>query len=131
MRGRSAAAGLLLAAFIVAGCGSEDFPNEPRPPAPIELSAKVDNRKVTVDPDEIGAGLATFTISNQSRDDVQLAFEGPNGARTDQIPGDVRLGGQLAPGWGIHLVDMSIAQGNLISLVQDQWRAYYERHRGH
>jgi hypothetical protein len=86
MRGRSAAAGLLVAALLAAGCGSEDFPNEPRPPAPVELSAKVDDRKVTVVPDRIGAGLATFTISNQSRDDVELAFDGPNDARTDEIP---------------------------------------------
>lgn len=75
-----------MAALLAAGCGSEDFPNEPRPPAPVELSAKVDDRKVTVVPDEIGAGLATFTISNQSRDDVELAFDGPNGATTDEIP---------------------------------------------
>jgi hypothetical protein len=86
MRGRAAAAGLLVAAIVAAGCGSEDFPNDPRPPAPVELSAKVDNRKVTVVPDRIGAGLATFTISNQSRDAVELAFDGPNGARTDEIP---------------------------------------------
>ena len=39
------------------------------------------------------------------------------------------LGGQPAPGWGIHLVDVNIAQGNLISLVQDQARAYHEQHR--
>ena len=86
MRGRAAAAGLLVAAIVAAGCGSEDFPNDPRPPAPVELSAKVDNRKVTVVPDRIGAGLASFTISNQSEDAVQLTFDGPNSAATDEIP---------------------------------------------
>jgi Protein of unknown function (DUF3089) len=53
----------------------------------------------------------------------------PADARTDRIPGEVMLGGQPAPGWGIHLVDMSIAQGSLISLVQDQAMAYHEQHR--
>ena len=53
----------------------------------------------------------------------------PNDARTDQIPGDVRLGGQPAPGWGLHLVDVNIAQGDLIRVVQDQARAYQERRR--
>ncbi|MGE0180173.1 MAG: DUF3089 domain-containing protein [Sphingomonas sp.] len=48
----------------------------------------------------------------------------PADARTDRIPGDVMLGGQLAPGWGLHLADMNIAQGNLINLVQDQAQAY-------
>jgi hypothetical protein len=86
MRGRSAGAGLLAAALLAAGCGSEDFPNEPRPPVPVELSAKVDNRKVTVVPNEVGAGLATFTVANQSRDDVALALEGPGSIRVDEIP---------------------------------------------
>ncbi|GIK77091.1 MAG: hypothetical protein BroJett022_07810 [Actinomycetes bacterium] len=86
MRGRSAAAGLLAASVLAAGCGAEEFPNDPRPPAPVELSAKVDDRKVTVVPDEVGAGLATFTISNQSRDGVELAFDGPSDIRTDVIP---------------------------------------------
>jgi len=87
MRGRSAGAGLLaVAALLAAGCGAEEFPNEPRPPSPVQLSAKIDNRKVTVVPDRVGAGLATFTISNQSRDPVELAFDGPNSASTDEIP---------------------------------------------
>lgn len=86
MRGRSAAAGLLAASVLAAGCGAEEFPNDPRPPAPVELSAKVDDRKVTVVPDEVGAGLATFTISNQSDDAVTLAFDGPTDVGTDEIP---------------------------------------------
>jgi hypothetical protein len=85
MRGRSAAAVLVVAAVAAAGCGAEDFPNEPRPPAPIELSAKVDDRNVVVVPDDVGAGLATVTISNQSEGAVELSFDGPNTARTREI----------------------------------------------
>lgn len=53
---------------------------------PVELSAKVDNRKVVVVPDRVGAGLATVTISNQSADDVEVSLDGPNSASTDEIP---------------------------------------------
>jgi len=53
----------------------------------------------------------------------------PADARTDRIPGDVAFAGAVQPGWGIHLVDMNIAQGNLISLVQDQAMAWH-RQRG-
>jgi len=85
---------------LAIGCGAEDFPNEPRPPATVELSAKVDDRKVVVVPNEIGAGLATFTISNQSDDAVELDFDGPNRAQTDEIPaggvGQIQL--ELASG---------------------------------
>lgn len=85
MRGRCAAALLVAAAVAAAGCGAEEFPNEPRPPAPIEMSARVDNRSVVVVPDEVGAGRAIVTVSNQSDEDVQVSFEGPNPARTPEI----------------------------------------------
>jgi hypothetical protein len=41
-------------------------------------------------------------------------------ARTDRIPGDVYIAGKLNPGWGLHLVDMNVAQGDLIRLVEAQ-----------
>lgn len=73
---RSFLAGLVLLAAIggVAGCGAEDHPNDPRPPAAVELSGKIDDRRVVFAPSEVGAGLAQITISNQSSDDVGLEF---------------------------------------------------------
>jgi Protein of unknown function (DUF3089) len=44
----------------------------------------------------------------------------PKDARTDRIPGDVYIGGKLNPGWGLHLVDMNVGQGDLIGLVEAQ-----------
>ncbi|MDP9414771.1 MAG: hypothetical protein M3Q08_11960 [Pseudomonadota bacterium] len=44
----------------------------------------------------------------------------PADARTDQIPGDVTLGGRIAPGWGLHLADMNLAMGNLLALIEAQ-----------
>lgn len=90
MRGRSVAAavaGLAAGAVLVAGCGAEDFPNEPRPPAPVELSARINNGGVVVAPKEIGAGLATITISNQSPDSTSLVLEGPTDEASDEILG--------------------------------------------
>jgi hypothetical protein len=86
--------GLLAAAGIAllgaAGCGSDDFVNDPRPPAPVELTAKIDDRKVVVSPvkidgEPVGAGLATFTIANLSDDEVQLTFDGPSQSSTEPI----------------------------------------------
>ena len=81
---RSAVAGLAAGAVLVAGCGAEDFPNDPRPPAPVELSARIDDGGVVVAPSEIGAGLATITISNQAGDDVALNFERPRRRPRDE-----------------------------------------------
>lgn len=44
----------------------------------------------------------------------------PADARTDRIPGDVIIGGQVVPGWGLHLADMNLAMGDLIALVEAQ-----------
>ncbi|HET9640456.1 MAG TPA: DUF3089 domain-containing protein [Allosphingosinicella sp.] len=44
----------------------------------------------------------------------------PNDARTDRIPGDVYAAGRLNPGWGLHVADMNLAQGDLIRLVEAQ-----------
>ena len=44
----------------------------------------------------------------------------PADARTDRIPGDVTIAGAVQPGWGLHLADMGLAQGDLIALVEAQ-----------
>ena len=60
----------------LAACGSKDFPNDPRPPAPIEVTAKVDAKRVTVSPNRFGAGLVTFTIANLSNSPVRFTING-------------------------------------------------------
>ena len=78
-RGPVLASVAALAAGAIAGCGSDDHPNEPRPPAPIEVTAKVDDEKVDVQPSKFGAGIVVMTISNQSGDPVAIGVEGPTG----------------------------------------------------
>jgi hypothetical protein len=83
-------AGLAVLGLAAAGCGSEDHPNEPRPPKPIEITARVDDEVVDVSPAEFGAGLAVFTISNQSDEAVALTLDGPVAATSQPIePGSV------------------------------------------
>lgn len=54
----------------------------------------------------------------------------PADARTDRIPGDVFFMGSILPGWGMHLADVNLTQGNLIRLVEAQRDAYASAHRG-
>lgn len=51
----------------------------------------------------------------------------PADVRTDEIPGDVAIGGRIMPGWGLHLADVSLAQGDLIALVEAQAAAFAKR----
>ena len=79
-----------LATGVIAGCGAEDHANDPRPPSPVEVTAKVDDENVDVSPNEFGAGLVVMTISNQSEDPVQLGVEGPTAGEAGSIePGSV------------------------------------------
>jgi hypothetical protein len=41
----------------------------------------------------------------------------PKDQRTDRIGGEVGIAGLFIPGWGMHLADMSLVQGDLIRLV--------------
>ncbi|HZG07410.1 MAG TPA: DUF3089 domain-containing protein [Allosphingosinicella sp.] len=53
----------------------------------------------------------------------------PSDARTDRIPGDVVVAGRFQPGWGLHVADMNLAQGDLIALVEAQAQALRKRRR--
>jgi len=43
----------------------------------------------------------------------------PKDKRTDRIGGEVGVAGMFIPGWGMHLADMPLVQGDLIRLVGD------------
>ncbi|MDX1393345.1 MAG: DUF3089 domain-containing protein [Gemmatimonadota bacterium] len=43
--------------------------------------------------------------------------------RTDDIGGDVMLGGSASRAWGLHLIDVSVAMGDLVGLVRSQGEA--------
>jgi hypothetical protein len=66
-----------VAALTAAGCGEEDFENEPRPPVPMELTGVIQEDKVTVSPSKnIGAGPFVITISNQTDSKHTITLEG-------------------------------------------------------
>ncbi|MGH6615780.1 DUF3089 domain-containing protein [Sphingomonas sp.] len=49
----------------------------------------------------------------------------PKDPRTDTIVGDVVVGGQLLKDWGLHLIDMPVEMGDLVTLADRQaaeWR---------
>jgi hypothetical protein len=79
------AAGVTALLAIIPGCGSEDFANDPRPPVPAEITARIDAKSVQVSPDKIGGGLATFTVANLSRSPEQFQITGPTEGTTAEI----------------------------------------------
>jgi hypothetical protein len=47
----------------------------------------------------------------------------PSGRRTGEIVGDITANSQVLADWGLHLVDMNLAMGNLVDLVGRQAKA--------
>lgn len=72
-----ACAGLVaIAAALLAGCGEEDFENEPRAPVRVNLTGVIQEDEVTVSPSKIGAGPVEITIANQTDSERTITLEG-------------------------------------------------------
>ena len=73
----------IAALSAAAGCGDEDFANNPRPPVPVGLTGVIQDDKVTVSPAKVGAGQVTITISNQTPGPKSITLEG--GGTTETV----------------------------------------------
>ena len=74
--------GIAAALVSLAGCGGgDDYANEPRPPAPINVTAAITDSRVSVSPQRFGAGPIVLVISNQSSSAQEVTFE------TDELGG--------------------------------------------
>jgi hypothetical protein len=51
----------------------------------------------------------------------------PRDPRTDDIVGDVVSDGKVQPDWGLHVIDMYLAMGNLVDIVEQQAKTYLAR----
>ncbi len=78
-------AAAVVTGLILAGCGRNDFKNDPRPPIPAEVSVKIAKDGVGVSPREFGAGLVNFTIANLTTEPGTLAIQGPVDASSEEI----------------------------------------------
>ena len=85
-RGPFVAAVVVAAALIAAGCGRDDFKNDPRPPIPDEVSVKIATSGVAMSPKEFGSGLVNFTIANLTTKPGTLAIHGPVDAESNELP---------------------------------------------
>jgi len=68
-------------AVLAAGCGEDDFENNPRPAVADELTAVIQDDKVTVSPDgrgrrKVEAGPILITVSNQADEPHTVILEG-------------------------------------------------------
>jgi len=74
-------------------------------------------------------GLLTAECkSNEYATYLEVTVHGdPLDPRVDEIVGDLSIGAQPATDWGLHLIDVNLAMGNLVKLVGTQAAAYLAR----
>ena len=71
---------LTVMTVAVVGCGGgTQFANNPRPPAPVNLSVYVNDARVSVSPNAVGAGQIIFIVTNQASKTESLSIH-PSGS---------------------------------------------------
>jgi hypothetical protein len=69
--------------------------------------------------------LTARCLSNEKGSYLEITVHGnPADARADDIPGDVMAAGKPNPSWGLHLIDVHEAMGDLVAIVGRQAKAY-------
>lgn len=74
--------------------------------------------------------LSAVCVSNEHGSYLALRVHGdPADPRTDEIAGDVVVNGQVQANWGLHLIDVQAAMGNLVDIVGQHAKAYQEKQK--
>ncbi len=69
--------------------------------------------------------LTAECVSNEKGSYLAITVHGdPSDPRTDDITGDVVANGIVLADWGLHLIDVNLAIGNLVDIVGQQSKAY-------
>ena len=82
--GRLATATAVLFATVLAACGDDggDYANKPRPATPINVTAAISDKKISVSPKEFGAGPVVIIVSNQTGAEQKVTLQ------TEELGGD-------------------------------------------
>jgi hypothetical protein len=71
----------IAAAVVLAGCGdTADSRTDPRPPAPIVLTASISDQRVSVSPRSFGAGPISLIVTNQTKTAQRVTLESVDAA---------------------------------------------------
>ncbi len=74
--------------------------------------------------------LTAECVANEKTSYLAVTVRGnPADPRADDIAGDVVVNGQAQANWGLHLIDVNLAMGNLVDIVGQQAKAYLARQK--
>jgi len=88
-----------------------------------ENAPKIDTPWVSV------PGLLTSQCkTNENANYLEITVHGdPSDPRVDDITGDIGAGTTVLANWGLHLVDVNLAMGNLVDVIGQQAAVYKRR----
>ncbi len=85
----------------------------------------VKGKKVTTPFVSVPGLLTAECAKNDAGTYLAITVHGdPASPRTADIHGDVVVGGKVQADWGLHLIDVNLFLGNLVSIVRDETAAY-------
>jgi hypothetical protein len=71
--------------------------------------------------------LAAECVSDKNGSYLAVSAHGdPAGPRTNEIVGDIVVDGTTLNEWGLHLIDVQVAMGNLVDIVGREATAYFK-----
>ena len=69
--------------------------------------------------------LIAKCATNDNATYLEVTVNGnPSDPRVDDITGDIGAGANVAANWGLHLIDVNLAMGNLVDIVGQQAKVY-------
>jgi hypothetical protein len=72
--------------------------------------------------------LGAECVSNEHGSYLAITVHSdPEGARAHDIAGDLVFHGHVLQDWGLHLIDVNLAMGNLLDIVRQETKAYLAR----
>ena len=65
------------ATCALAGCGAsgDDYANKPRPASPVNVTAAIDDKEISISPKQVGAGPVVIIVSNQTTSEQTLTLQ--------------------------------------------------------
>jgi hypothetical protein len=102
----------------------------------LDASGKTITSTIPVKPWSTGAAVDTPWVSvpglltakcakNDNATFLEITVHGdPNDPRVDEITGDIGPAAQPLANWGLHLIDVNLAMGNLVDIVGQQAKAF-------
>jgi hypothetical protein len=69
--------------------------------------------------------LTARCTSNENATYLEITVHGNSaGPRVNDITGDLRTAGNIQANWGLHLIDVNLAMGDLVDIVGQQAKAF-------